>query len=371
MKIPAASPLASYLAHQDEIDSAIDRVLTGGSYVLGPETKAFEDEFASYLSRDRVVGVGNGTDALEIALRACGVGQGDAVITVSHTAVATVAAIELAGATPVLVDIDPTTLTLDPNLVESTIRDYHPGPIKAVIAVHLYGHPADMVALKRIVGEHDCWLIEDCAQAHGASIEGQKAGTLGDVATFSFYPTKNLGAIGDGGAVAAGPELADKVAELRQYGWRQTAFSERPGMNSRLDELQAAILRVKLGHLDRENARRRQLASRYSAVLEPTSIVCPVTRPGVEHVFHQYVIRTAKRDELRDHLGERSVGTSIHYPIPVHLQPGYAGRVAIGAGGLGHTEAVCREILSLPVYPQLADSDVDHVAELIRGWARP
>jgi dTDP-4-amino-4,6-dideoxygalactose transaminase len=370
VKVPVASPLASYLAHQDEIDSAIDRVLTSRSYVLGPEVEAFEGEFASYIGRDRAVGVGNGTDAVEIALRACGVGPGDAVITVSHTAVATVAAIELAGATPILVDIDPSTFTLDPGRVESTIRDSRSARIKAVIAVHLYGHPADMVSLMRIAREYDLWLIEDCAQAHGALVDGVRAGGLGDVGTFSFYPTKNLGAIGDGGAVAAGSELAGKVASLRQYGWQATAVSEQPGMNSRLDELQAAILRVKLRHLDDENARRRRLASHYSEILEPTSIQCPMTRPGVEHAFHQYVIRTPRRDELRDHLIGCSVGTGIHYPVPVHLQPGYAGRTAMGSGGLGHTEAASREILSLPVYPQLSDDDVDHVAGLVREWAQ-
>jgi dTDP-4-amino-4,6-dideoxygalactose transaminase len=370
VKIPAANPLAGYFAHRQEIDDAVDRVLAGGSYILGPEVETFEAEFGSYIGRGRAVGVASGTDAVHLALRACGVGRGDGVITVSHTAVATVAAVELAGATPVLVDVDPATYTMDPNLVEATLQRRQALSIKAIVAVHLYGHPADMIALRQLAERHGLWLIEDCAQAHGASTDGVRVGAWGQLAAFSFYPTKNLGAIGDGGALVASEELAARAAELRQYGWRERAVSTTPGLNSRLDELQAAILRVKLRHLDAANARRRLLAAEYSRVLQGTAIVCPISGPGVEHAFHQYVIRTTDRDGLREFLAANSVGSGIHYPLPVHLQPGYAGRVPVGIGGLKRTEALCREILSLPIHPELTDGEVSQVAGLILEWSR-
>jgi dTDP-4-amino-4,6-dideoxygalactose transaminase len=370
------NPLAFYLAHKAEIDAAIAKVLNGGWYILGEEAAAFDREFAQYLGVRYSVGVASGTDALHLALRACGIGPGDGVVTVSHTAVATVAAIELAGAVPVLVDVDPVTFTLDPNRLEDTIRGYYSdgkptagGRLRGIIPVHLYGQPADLPAIVEIARRRDMYVIEDCAQSHGASIRGVKTGGWGNLAAFSFYPTKNLGGLGDGGALATNDrELSDRIRLLREYGWRERYISDFPGMNSRLDELQAAILRVKLHYLDQENARRRDLARLYNSFLSATTLTLPKVRDDAHHVYHQYVVRTEHRDDLRVFLKENSVGTLIHYPLPVHLQPAYRGRTVIGAGGLEHTERLCREMLSLPMHPQITDEQAQRVSELILKW---
>jgi len=388
--IPQTDPRANYLAHKAEIDAAIEQVLLGGRYILGEPVTAFEREFAAYLgaghampgTAGHTIAAGSGTDALHLALRACGIGPGDRVFTVSHTAVATVAAIELAGATPVLVDIDPATFTMDPQRLEDAVRWQDERPMSsvvsrqssvprrraAVIPVHLYGHPADMAAILEIARRFDLWVIEDCAQSHGATIGGQRTGTFGDIAAFSFYPTKNLGALGDGGAVATNDaELAERVRLLREYGWRERYVSAIPGLNSRLDTLQAAILRVKLRHLDAENARRRELAQRYTELLAGADVRLPAARPDITHVYHQYVIRAARRDALQVHLRGLGIGTLIHYPVPVHMQPAYAGRIAIGAG-LPETEAAAGEILSLPIFPELGEAEVGRVAEAIAAF---
>jgi dTDP-4-amino-4,6-dideoxygalactose transaminase len=370
------NPLAFYLAHKDEIDAAVAKVLNGGWYILGEETDAFEQEFAHYLGARYASGVASGTDALQLALRASGIGPGDAVATVSHTAVATVAAIELAGAAPVLVDVDPVTFTMDPNRLEDTIKKHHADQrpsansrLKAIIPVHLYGQPADMPAIMEIARRYDMYVIEDCAQSHGASVRGLKTGLWGNLATFSFYPTKNLGAFGDGGAVVTNDAgLAERVRLLREFGWRERYISELAGMNTRLDELQSAILRVKLNYLDRENARRQELARVYNALLSATALILPQVRPDSDHVYHQYVVRSERRDDLRTFLKENSVGSLIHYPSPVHLQPAYQGRVDIGSGGLKQTERACREVLSLPMYPQMTDEQAQRVSELILNW---
>src|SRR5258708_7742541 len=269
MSIPPSDPAANYPAHKREIAPAIGAVLAGGSYILGPQVEAFEREFAAYLGVSHAIGVASGTDALHLALRACGVRPGDGVLTVSHTAVATVAAVELAGAAPVLVDIDPATFTLDCSALEAAVRTDWGVRLKAIIAVHLYGHPANMPAVMDIAGRHGLHVIEDCAQSHGASIAGRKTGSWGHVAAFSFYPTKNLGALGDGGAVVTNDSaFADRLRSLREYGWRRRYISDEPGMNSRLDELQAAVLRVKLPYLDSENACRSKHAEAYGVALE-------------------------------------------------------------------------------------------------------
>jgi len=366
-----ADPKASYLAHKDEIDEAIHRVLDSGWYILGQEVAGFEKEFAAYVGVGNAIGVASGTDALEIALRSCGIGPGDGVITVSHTAVATVAAIELAGATPILVDIDPCTYTMDPNPLEDTIKRQGVGRLKAIVPVHLYGHPADMAAIMDIAGRHGLSVIEDCAQSHGAAIGDRKTGTWGHLSAFSFYPTKNLGALGDGGAaVTDDQDLAERMRCLREYGWRERYISHLPGMNTRLDELQAAVLSVKLRYLDKENNRRRGLARAYDALLSATALILPQPQDGVEHVFHQYVVRSRHRDGLQAFLGANSIGTLIHYPVPVHLQPAYKGRVIINGGGLRHTEEVCREVLSLPMHPQMTNEQAQQVSELILRWHR-
>lgn len=368
MLLPA-DPGASYRAHREEIDRAVGSVLASGWYILGHEVARFEEEFASYVGTKFCVGVSSGTDALELALRACGIGQGDAVITVSHTAVATVAAIELAGAIPVLIDVDPTTYTIDTKRLEETVKTYLGKSLKAIIPVHLYGHPADMSAIIEIAKRYDLYVIEDCAQAHGAVFHKHKAGSLGHIGAFSFYPTKNLGAIGDGGAlVTSDPEIADRATVLRQYGWKERYVSYFAGMNTRLDEIQAAILRVKLRHLEVANHRRREIASIYRKQLSSTRLLLPQESPFAKHVYHQCVISSDRRDDLQKYLQANSVGTAVLYPVPVHLQPAYRGRLFIGAGGLENTEKICHRILSLPVYPELTDEQVKRVAELIISW---
>lgn len=360
------NPKANYLAHKDEINPAIARVLDSGWYILGQEVAAFEKEFAAYIGVRFAVGVGSGTGALHLALRACGIGAGDEVITVSHTAVATVAAIELCGAAPVLVDIDLNTYTIDPVQIESVIKQR----TKAVIPVHLYGHPADMGSIIGIANRHELRVIEDCAQSHGAIYKGRKTGSWGDIAAFSFYPTKNLGAMGDGGVVVTNnPELADRAKLLREYGWRQRYVSDFPGLNLRLDELQAAILRVKLRYLDEENRKRQALAKIYDEVLSATSLTLPTCTPGASHVYHQYVVRSEYRDSLREFLREKGIGTLIHYPVPIHRQPAYKGRLRC-ADSIANTERVVKEVLSLPIYPELTSGQVRQVGEAIASWDR-
>ena len=342
LSILPTDPKASYLAHKEEIDAAIARVLDSGWYILGREVAAFEQEFAAYVGVRFGIGVGSGTEALHLALRACGIGAGDEVITVSHTAVATVAAIELCGAAPVLLDIDLHTYTMDPNQIESAITER----TGAIIPVHLYGHPADMESIVAIARRHGLRVIEDCAQSHGGVYKGHKMGAWGDIAAFSFYPTKNLGAIGDGGIVVTDdPELAERARLLREYGWCQRYISELPGLNSRLDELQAAILRVKLCYLDQENRRRQALSRLYDDGLSTTSLVLPQSAPGAHHVYHQYVVRSKQRDALREFLQTRGIGTLVHYPVPIHCQPAYQARIRC-AGSLVNTERAAEEILS-------------------------
>jgi dTDP-4-amino-4,6-dideoxygalactose transaminase len=367
MTIPQNDPRAAYLAQRAEIDAAIARVLEGGWYILGEEVAGFERAFAAWLGVGDAVGVANGTDALVLALRACGIGHDDTVATVSHTAVATVAAIEIAGAKPLLLDIDPATCTMDPAALEQALARPPSGPVRAVIPVHLYGHPADLSAIAPLAERHGAALIEDCAQAHGATWESRRVGGFGDAACFSFYPTKNLGALGDGGLVATRrPDIAERLRMLREYGWRARYVSDVPGINSRLDELQAAILRVKLARLDEDNARRQAIAAIYDEGLAGTGLVLPARDRRATHVFHQYVVRTPDRDGLRDRLKQAGIGTNIHYPVPVHLQPAYLGRVALGSAGLAETERAAREVLSLPMFPQLTDRQAEEVVAALR-----
>ena len=338
LAIPAANPAAQYLSHQAEINAAIAAVLDGNRYILGPQTQAFEQEFAAYLGVAHAVGVGSGTEALHLALRACHIGAGDEVITVSHTAVATVSAIELAGAAPVLVDIDPVTYTIDPRLIERSITSR----TKAIIPVHLYGSAAHLQPMIDLARKYNLKLVEDCAQAHGARYADRVVGSYGDVSCFSFYPTKNLGAIGDGGLVATNdPEIAENLNLLRQYGWRERYVSEVAGWNTRLDELQAAILRVKLRYLDEDNAKRRSLAAIYDEQLAGI-VTRPIEPAATRHVYHLYVTRHPQRDALMAYLRERGIGTAIHYPVPIHLQPAYRGRLG-DAGSLAGNENEPRE----------------------------
>jgi dTDP-4-amino-4,6-dideoxygalactose transaminase len=360
--IPQANPKASYIVHKEEINSAITRVMESGWYILGQEVAAFEEEFAAYIGVDFGIGVGSGTDALHLALMACGIGSGDEVITVSHTAVATAVAIELCNARPVLVDIDPSTFVINPDQIERAITSR----TKGIIPVHLYGHVADMPSILSIAHSHGLRVIEDCAQSHGATYAGRKSGGWGDIAAFSFYPTKNLGAFGDGGMVLTNnPELAERVRLLREYGWRQRYISEISGLNSRLDELQAAVLRVKLKYLDQWNEERRKKASIYTKLLEGTEIVCPTEKEPVRHVYHLYVIRTKKRDSLQAFLREKGIGTLIHYPTPIHLQNAYK-NLGYRRGDLPVTEKYAQEVLSLPFYPELTGEEMREVQEQVK-----
>jgi dTDP-4-amino-4,6-dideoxygalactose transaminase len=315
--------------------------------------------------------VANGTDAIVLALKSLGIGVGDAVFTVSHTAVATVAAIELTGATPVLVDVEAKSYTLDPQkLKDSVAAVAASGKLapKAVVGVHLYGHPFDIPAISDICRKHALFLVEDCAQAHGATFEGRHVGTFGDAGTFSFYPTKNLPAFGDGGSVIfRDAATADTCRTLREYGWRERYLSDIAGMNSRLDELHAAILRVRLQYLDEEIATRRAAAAVYDDGLAGL-VTVPSLKPGMAHAYHLYVIRSERRNALKERLTAAGIGTGIHYPVPVHQQGAYAGRVLIGAGGMEITEEITDKILSLPMHGFLSKEDATAVVSAVRGW---
>jgi dTDP-4-amino-4,6-dideoxygalactose transaminase len=364
--VPQANPGAGYLALKDEIDAAVARALGSGWYVLGAEGRAFEAEFAAWCGTARAVGCGNGTDALALALRALGVGPGAAVATVSHTAVATVAAIEMAGATPVLIDIDPLHYTIDPLELAEVLAHPPAGlpPVRAIIAVHLYGQPAELAPILALGRRYGIPVIEDCSQAHGASWNGTKVGGFSEVSCFSLYPTKNLGALGDGGVIATqDPALADALGALRQYGWKTHYVSDAVGVNSRLDELQAAILRVKLVHLDTQNARRQAIAAQYDAALAGTSLAAPARRADCTHVFHQYVLRSDDRAAIQAKLRALGIATGIHYPVPVHRQKAYEGRVALGPAGCRETELAAVSVFSLPMFPQLTDAQIGQVAQ--------
>ena len=351
--------------HRREVIEALQRVVDSGRYVLGSEVAAFEQEFARHFSLNHAVGVASGTDAVALALRALGVTPRARIATVSHTAVATVAAIEMAGCAPLFVDIDPTTYTMDAQALASVLERCSER-VDAIVVVHLYGHPADMEALLAVAKRFGLPVIEDCAQAHGARIGTRYVGGFADAAAFSFYPTKNLGALGDGGLLAsADVELAARAKMLREYGWKLRYISEISGVNSRLDELQAAYLRLRLRFLEAGNQRRAAIASAYDEGLADTGLVLPTQRAGTTHVYHQYVIRHPDRDGLQSRLRQRGIGTGIHYPVPVHRQPAYRDRSNIGAAGLDITEKAARDVLSLPMYPELDDASVAEVIDVI------
>lgn len=363
-QIPLANPKAAFEEHSDQIQAALTSVLYSGNYILGQEVTAFEKNFANFIGLNHCVTVNSGTDAIILALKALGIGAGDEVITVSHTAVATVAAIELCEATPVLVDVDPTSYCLNPEMLETVVNE----KTKAILPVHLYGHAADMPSIMAFAKGHGLFVIEDCAQAHGTSLNGQTVGTFGDLACFSFYPTKNLGAIGDGGAVLTNQSaLAEKLLLLRQYGWRERYISEIQGLNTRMDEMQAAILNIKLPYLLSDNKRRRKIADFYNQNLQEAGFFLPTEAENVFHTWHLYVIQTDNRENLSAYLRQNGVGCGVHYPQAVHQQPAYRNRLK-GAKNLPVTEALVPRILSLPMYPQLPLEDVKRVCELLLLW---
>jgi len=363
--IPQCNPHAGYLAHKQAIDAAIARVLDSGWYILGKEVESFENEFAAWCGVKHAVGVANGTDAIELALKAAGIQVGDQVATVSHTAVATVAAIRRCGAMPLFIDIEQDYFTMDPVSLEAGIAAAT--NIKAVVVVHLYGQMADMPAILEIAGQHDLVVIEDCAQAHGATLNGKKAGSWGDFACFSFYPTKNLGALGDGGAVVTNAhEVAEHLQALRQYGWDGGRISQADGVNSRLDELQAAVLRVRLHGLDEDNRKRQGIAKIYRGGLETVeSVILPRLRVGYEQVYHQFVVRVKKRGEIQKAMAKAGIATAIHYVQAAHLHPAYCAE-QFSPVALENTESVLPDILSLPMFPELSLDIAEQVTDTIQ-----
>jgi dTDP-4-amino-4,6-dideoxygalactose transaminase len=361
--IPLSDPLAENRALGHRLHSALLRVVESGWYIQGREGEHFEQEFGAWLGGVGCAGVANGTEALTLALWALGVGPGDRVLTVSHTAVATVAAIEQLGARVVFVDIDSRTRCMS---IESLNRAPLEG-VRAIVPVHLYGHPASMAQLMAFARAHNLVVVEDCAQAHGATIDGVAVGNFGDAAAFSFYPTKNLGALGDGGAVVSrNGDVVEKVKQLRQYGWRDRYISALPGMNSRLDEMQAAVLREKLPQLDLRNRRRIAIAQAYTEALASSGLTAPSSAAGVGHVYHLYVVESSRRQAFGEYMHAHGCATGIHYPQPVHTQPAYANRCE--STDLTNTERLCQRIVTLPLYPELSDSQVEIVCTALRGW---
>jgi len=359
--ISFANPSAQFHSYKNKIELAVLKVLRGNQYILGKEVSSLEKEFADYLNIKSVIGVANGTDAIEIALRALNIGQGDEVITVSHTAVATVAAIEATGAKPVLIDVDKNFFTLDVSKLNKAINPN----TKAIIAVHLYGQSVDLDKISAFCKLNKVFLIEDVSQAHGGLWNEKKLGTFGIISCFSCYPTKNLGALGDAGLIATNNILlSKKIHKLREYGWKNRYISEIKGRNSRLDEIQAAILRIKLKYLDKDNLKRKKIASIYIEGIKNSHIILPSVREKADPVFHLFVIRTKFRDQLKKHLEKNGISTGIHYPVPIHLQKAYKNKIKIPAD-LKVTELLAKEVLSLPIFPELKISDVKKVISVI------
>jgi dTDP-4-amino-4,6-dideoxygalactose transaminase len=366
MKIPFLDLKAPHAELREELEAASRRVLESGWFIMGPECEAFEAEFAAYCGARHCVGVGNGLEALHLILRAMGVGPGDEVIVPSNTYIATWLAVSYAGATPVPVEPDGRTHNLDPARVEEAVTPR----TKAIMPVHLYGQPADMDAIGEIAARKGLRVVEDAAQAHGALYKGRRAGSLADAAGFSFYPGKNLGALGDAGAVVTDDaDLADRVRVLRNYGSRVKYEHESRGYNSRLDELQAALLRAKLPRLNEWNARRRRVAESYSQQLEGVAgLTLPVVPEWAEAVWHLFVVRTPERARLQAHLAEAGVGTLIHYPKPPHMQTAYAD-AGHGAGDFPVAERLSEQVLSLPMGPHLSDDSVEYVVSKLSSFA--
>ncbi|MEW6284994.1 MAG: DegT/DnrJ/EryC1/StrS family aminotransferase [Chloroflexota bacterium] len=364
MSVPFLDMKAPYRELQAELDSAWRRVMESGWYILGSEVEAFEREFAEYVGVKYCVGVGNGLDALHLILRAYGIGAGDEVIVPANTYIASWLAVSYAGASPVPVEPLEATCNLDPSRLESAVSSR----TKAVMAVHLYGQTADMDAINAVARKHGLKVIEDAAQAHGARYRGRRAGGLGDAAGWSFYPAKNLGALGDAGAVTTNdPDLAEKVRVLRNYGSQVKYHNLYKGFNSRLDELQAALLRVKLKVLDEWNARRAQIAARYLDGLKDSGLTLPFVPQGMQPNWHLFVVRSPNRDALQAHLKRQGIETLIHYPVPPHLQPAYR-EMGLSEGAFPITERIHREALSLPMGPHLSREEADAVIAAIRAF---
>ena len=364
--IPLVDLKAQYESIKDEIDGAIREVVESCQFILGPKVEAFEADFAAYCQSRFALGVNSGSSALHLALMAAGVGPGDEVITVSYTFVATAAAILYTGAKPVFVDIDPLTCNIDPAKIEAAITPR----TKVIMPVHLYGTCADMDPIIEIARRHNLIVIEDAAQAHGAEYKGRRAGSMGDLACFSFYPGKNLGAYGEAGAVVTNNEqYVEVMKQLRDQGQSKKYFHERVGYNYRMEAIQGAVLGVKLKHLDEWNTARRRHADVYRRELADVGLRLLAELPGCTSAYHIFPLFTDQRDELREHLHAAGVSTGVHYPIPVHLQPGYRG-LGYKEGDLPQTERVCQEVLSLPMYPELSNETLTQIADSVRQFCR-
>lgn len=361
MKIPLLDLKAQYYSIKDEIDKAVFEVLESGGFILGERVAQFEGELAKYCQAQSAIGVASGTDALYLALMACGIGAGDEVITTPFTFAATAEVITLAGARPVFVDIDPKTYNIDPARIEECIT----ANTKAIIPVHLYGQPAAMDEILELARTYNLRVIEDCAQAIGAEYKGKRVGSIADLGCLSFFPAKNLGAYGDAGAVVTNDEeLAETIRMLRVHGSREKYIHKLIGTNSRLDTLQAAILKVKLNHLDLWIEARREIARAYNDLLGSSGVIIPYEEREVRHVYNQYTIRVKRREGVMAHLSSKGVASAIHYPIPLHLQEAFR-YLGYKEGDLPLSEEVSLEVLSLPIYPELRGDQIEFVAEVI------
>lgn len=376
-QIPFNNFKLQYNEIRKEIDQAVLDVLNSGWFILGKQLDAFEEEFSEYCQVPYSIGVGSGTEAIHLALLACGVKPGDEVITVPNTAVPTVSAISFANATPVFVDINSKTYTMDPNCLEDYLKERFKTSSKqsssrkprVILPVHLYGHPAEMGPILELANKYDLKVVEDACQAHGALCNGKSVGTLGDAGAFSFYPTKNLGAYGDAGIVTTKDnQIAATLRKLRNYGEERKFLNVIKGFNSRLDEIQAAILRVKLRYLGNWNNRRRKLAQIYNSLLQNSGVEIPIEKEYGKHVYHLYVVRSTQRDGLKKWLEQHKIGTSIHYPTPIHLQPAYED-LGFSCGDFPVAEQSVKEILSLPMHPHLTEDDVLHVSRMINAYS--
>jgi len=363
MQIELINLKRQYKNLKNEISQAIEKVLENGQYILGPEVRTFEKEIAEYLGVKYAIGVANGTDALVLSLRALGIGPGDEVITTPFTFFATSEAVSQVGAAPVFVDIDPDTYNINPDLIEEKITER----TKAIIPVHIFGQPCDMDKIMEIAKKHNLYVIEDACQAIGAEYKCQKVGTFGNVACFSFFPTKNLGGYGDGGMVVTNnKDLAEKVDILRKHGSKKKYYNEEIGYNSRLDELQAAILRIKLKYLDVWNNQRISAANKYNELLKDLSdvIKTPYKLPEVKHIYHLYSIQSEKREFLMKKLKEYGIAMGIYYPVPLHLQKAYI-NLGYKEGDLPVAEEVCRKIFAIPMYPEITDEEINYVSKIL------
>ena len=370
MKVDVFSLRRQHEEIKNEIKGPIEKVMSSGGFIMGEDVKLFQQEFAAYCGMRYGVGVNSGTDALFLGCLACGIGKGDEVIVMPYTYIATTLAISMTGSTPIFVDIDEKTYNMDPSKIEKAITK----KTKAILPVHLYGHPADMDPIMQIAKKHKLKVIEDCAQAHGALYKNKRVGSIGDVSCFSFYPTKNLGAFGDGGmALTSSEEIRQKLVLLRDYGRKDRYEHVLKGYNSRLDTLQAAILRVKLKHLDRWDERRRENAALYTRLFKEkkVDIIVPYEADYAKHVYHLYPVRIKNREKIMKELSDKGVRTLIHYPIPIHLQEAYRD-LGHKKGDFPVSERCCEEILSLPMYPELGSDEIKYVvkilSELLRGY---